>query len=142
MKLLSVIIAAALSLGTLAADKVEDTPHTSYKTASNIPYRDAKDPSRTPYHIERCVRGDASPILLITGGREKEMLGRYEENAYLMRMLKVNGHQDVTLYEMQGYGHGMIEPAMAPMKEFMARVRPAAKQLQPATSDAVAPPPP
>jgi acetyl esterase/lipase len=70
------------------------------------------------------VRGDASPILLITGDREKEMLGRYEENAYLMRMLKINGHKDVTLYEMQGYGHGMVEPAIPPLLEFIARVRP------------------
>ena len=41
------------------------------------------------------VRDDAPPILLITGNRELEMLGRYEENAYLYRMLKVLGHQNV-----------------------------------------------
>lgn len=73
------------------------------------------------------VRGDAPPILLITGDREKEMLGRYEENAYLARMLKVNGHKDVTLYELQGYGHGMVEPALPPMKAFIERVRPTPK---------------
>lgn len=61
------------------------------------------------------VRSEAPPILLITGDRELEMLGRYEENAYFMRMLKVAGHKDVTLYELQGYGHGMVEPAIAPM---------------------------
>ncbi len=61
------------------------------------------------------VRPDAPPILLITGDRELEMLGRYEENAYFMRMLKVAGHKDVTLYELQGYGHGMVEPAIAPL---------------------------
>ncbi len=61
------------------------------------------------------VRPDAPPILLITGDREMEMLGRYEENAYFMRMLKVAGHQEVTLYELQGYGHGMVEPAITPM---------------------------
>ncbi|MCA9246845.1 MAG: alpha/beta hydrolase [Planctomycetales bacterium] len=65
------------------------------------------------------VRPDAPPILLITGDREKEMLGRYEENAYFMRMLKVAGHQDVTLFELQGYGHGMFEPAVAPMLRWM-----------------------
>ena len=47
------------------------------------------------------------------------MLGRYEENAYFMRMLKVNGHKDVTLYELQGYGHGMFDPAVAPMLRWM-----------------------
>ena len=65
------------------------------------------------------ARPDAPPILLITGDREMEMLGRYEENAYFMRMLKVNGHKDVTLYEIQGYGHGMFEPAVAPMLRWM-----------------------
>lgn len=57
------------------------------------------------------VRKDAPPLLLITGDRELEMLGRYEENAYLMRMMKVVGHTQTTLYELQGYGHGMTEPA-------------------------------
>ncbi|MCB0686230.1 MAG: alpha/beta hydrolase [Saprospiraceae bacterium] len=57
------------------------------------------------------VRADAPPILLITGDRELELLGRYEENAYLMRMMKVVGHPDIRLYEMDGYGHGMTEPA-------------------------------
>ena len=57
------------------------------------------------------VRPDAPPIYLMTGDREKEMLGRYEENAYFMRMLKVVGHKDVTLIEFPGYGHGMTKPA-------------------------------
>jgi len=58
------------------------------------------------------VRPDASPLLLITGDRELEMLGRYEENAYLMRMMKVVGHQDTRILELDGYGHGMVEPAI------------------------------
>jgi acetyl esterase/lipase len=57
------------------------------------------------------VRADAPPLLLITGDREMEMLGRYEENAYLMRMMKVVGHKDTRLFELDGYGHGMTEPA-------------------------------
>jgi hypothetical protein len=40
-----------------------------------------------------------------------EMMGRYEENAYLMRMMKVVGHPDTRLYEMDGYGHNMLTPA-------------------------------
>ncbi len=70
------------------------------------------------------VRPDAPPILLVTGDREKEMLGRYEENAYFMRMLKLCGHKDVTLFELQGYDHGMDEPAMRLIKEFVARAVP------------------
>ena len=58
------------------------------------------------------IRNDAPPILLITGNRELEMLGRYEENAYMMRMLKVIGHPNVELMELDGYGHGIGYPSM------------------------------
>jgi len=57
------------------------------------------------------VRADAPPLLLITGDRELELLGRYEENAYLMRMMKVAGHKQSRLLELDGYGHDMAEPA-------------------------------
>ncbi|OXA76621.1 Acetyl esterase/lipase [Flavobacterium aquidurense] len=57
------------------------------------------------------VRADAPPLLLITGDRELEMLGRYEENAYMMRMMKLVGHKQTKLYELDGYGHGMTDPA-------------------------------
>lgn len=60
------------------------------------------------------------PILLITGDRELEMVGRYEENAYLMRMLKLNKHP-VTLYELQGYGHNMTEPAMPLLVNYLKK---------------------
>ncbi|MBV4355565.1 alpha/beta hydrolase [Pinibacter aurantiacus] len=58
------------------------------------------------------VRADAPPMLLITGDREMELYGRYEENAYLNRMMKLAGHKRTTLYELQGFDHGgMAEPA-------------------------------
>lgn len=57
------------------------------------------------------VRVDAPPLLLITGDRELEMLGRYEENAYMMRMMKLAGHKETKLYELEGYGHDMANPA-------------------------------
>ncbi|WP_029268689.1 alpha/beta hydrolase [Flavobacterium sp. KJJ] len=56
------------------------------------------------------VRADAPSLLLITGDRELEMLGRYEENAYMARMMKLVGHKQTKLYELDGYGHGMTEP--------------------------------
>ena len=56
------------------------------------------------------VRADASPLLLITGDRELELLGRYEENAYLARMMKIAGHKQTRLIELGGYGHNMTEP--------------------------------
>lgn len=58
------------------------------------------------------VRADAPPLYLITGDRELEMLGRYEENAYMSRMMKISGHKKTTLYELDGFDHGgMAEPA-------------------------------
>ena len=58
------------------------------------------------------VRQDAPPLILITGDRELEMLGRYEENAYMMRMMKVAGHQKTKLYELDSFDHGgMASPA-------------------------------
>ncbi len=58
------------------------------------------------YHI----RKDAPQILVITGDRELELWGRYEENAYFVRMMKVIGHPDIKLYELQGHDHGETTP--------------------------------
>lgn len=69
------------------------------------------------------VRPDAPPLLLITGDREMEMLGRYEENAYLMRMMKVVGHKDTRLYELDGYGHGMTGPAFPLLLQEVQRIQ-------------------
>ena len=68
------------------------------------------------------VRADAPPLLLITGDREMELLGRYEENAYLARMMKVAGHKNTRLLEMQGYGHMMTEPAFPLVVEEVKRI--------------------
>ncbi|HAL45750.1 MAG: lipase [Planctomycetes bacterium GWF2_42_9] len=59
------------------------------------------------------VRADAPALILITGDRNMELLGRYEENAYMMRMMKVAGHTKTELYEIQGHNHGeMLKPAL------------------------------
>ena len=69
------------------------------------------------------VRKEAPPLLLITGDRELEMLGRYEENAYLWRMMKVAGHADTQLMELDGYNHGqMAEPAHPLLLRFIRRI--------------------
>ena len=58
------------------------------------------------------VRGDAAPMLVISGDRELELFGRYEENAYFVRMLRLNGHKNVDFLEVDGFNHGdMAEPA-------------------------------
>jgi acetyl esterase/lipase len=77
------------------------------------------------------IRSDAPPILLITGDRELEMLGRYEENAYFYRMMKVVGHKDITLFELDGYGHQIPNPAHPLLLKFLERVSKAKKLTAP-----------
>ena len=67
------------------------------------------------------VRKDAPPMLLITGNRELELLGRYEENAYFHRMMKVVEHPDIELMEMDGYGHDMVYPAIPLLVDFVKK---------------------
>lgn len=58
------------------------------------------------------VRADAPPILIISGDRELELYGRYEETAYFWRMLRLSGHKAAWLYELDGFDHGsMASPA-------------------------------
>lgn len=57
------------------------------------------------------VRPDAPPMLLLSGDREMEMLGRYEETAYFWRMMRVAGHADVQLREFDGFDHGNMPEA-------------------------------
>ena len=69
------------------------------------------------------VRADAPPIVIISADREEELYGRYEETAYFWRMLKLVGHKDVTLYELDGYNHGdMATPAHAILKKNIRRI--------------------
>ena len=69
------------------------------------------------------IRPDAPPMVIISGDRELELYGRYEEQTYFWRMLKLVGHKDVTLYEMQGYDHGqMPHPAYHILKDHIRRL--------------------
>jgi acetyl esterase/lipase len=69
------------------------------------------------------VRASSPPMLLITGDAEKELLGRYEENAYMLRMMKLAGHKNTSLFQLQGFDHGgMATPAFPLLlKEVAAR---------------------
>lgn len=59
------------------------------------------------------VKADTPPLILITGDRELEMLGRYEETAYFWRMMQVAGNPHTKLYELDGFNHGeMASPAL------------------------------
>ncbi|MEM8668983.1 MAG: alpha/beta hydrolase [Planctomycetota bacterium] len=69
------------------------------------------------------VRKDAPPLLLITGDREKELLGRYEENAYLWRMMQVVEHPNCQIFELDGYDHGgMAKPAHPLLLDFVKSI--------------------
>lgn len=81
--------------------------HFTVRKEKGIP---EKQPTIDAYAPLYHVRADAPPLLLITGGRELELLGRTEENAYLARMMKINGHPDTRHFELEGYGHDMVVP--------------------------------
>jgi hypothetical protein len=77
------------------------------------------------------VRRDAPPLLLISGDRNQELLGRYEESAYFWRMMKIVGHPDIELIELTGRDHAnMIEPAYEHLLQFV-RERSARIKMKP-----------
>lgn len=69
------------------------------------------------------VRKDCPPYIIITGDAEQELYGRYEENLYMWRMMKLAGHPDVRIYKLDGYNHGdMASPAHHIMKQEISRI--------------------
>lgn len=58
------------------------------------------------------ARKDCPPYIIISGDRNEELFGRYEENAYMWRLMKLLDHPYVEIYELDGYNHGdMAVPA-------------------------------
>jgi acetyl esterase/lipase len=69
------------------------------------------------------TRQEAPPMLLVTGDREMELWGRYEENALLWRMMKLAGHPDTELIEFKGKNHGdMAAPGNLEILRFVEKV--------------------
>lgn len=67
------------------------------------------------------VRKDASPMVLITGDKDLEMLARYEENAHLYALLKALG-QPVTLYQLEGFDHvSVLSPACTLINNYLKK---------------------
>ena len=63
------------------------------------------------------------PTHHIDHGDREEFFGMYEENAYLRRMLKLNGHGHNELIEIGGYGHEITEVGIPLLlKELIANV--------------------
>lgn len=95
---------------------------------SHFAYRQSKGMKDTQPSIDEFaplyyVRADAPPLIIVSGDRELEMLGRYEENAYFWRMMKVAGHQQTYLYELDGYDHGaMADPAFHILKNHIKQI--------------------
>lgn len=83
--------------------------HAAFRGEASIaPERPVIDAFAPLYH----VRADAPPFLMITGDREQELWGRYDENAYMARMMKIAGHTRTRLVEIPGTDHGgMVKPA-------------------------------
>lgn len=81
----------------------------------------------TPYIDEYApmfhIRKDAPPYVIISGDAEEELYGRYEENLYLWRMLKLTGHPYVKIYKLDGYDHGaMAQPGHHILKKEIKQI--------------------
>lgn len=84
---------------------------------------DALQPTIDEFAPLYWVRKDCPPFILICGDRELELYGRYDENQYLARMMKLVGHRHTVLYELDGFDHGtMVHPAFDLLEKHMREV--------------------
>ena len=110
------------------ADSISGLIPFSGQMISHFAYRDMNgignlQPTIDEYAPLFHVRKDAPPLVLITGDREQELFGRYEENAYMWRMMKLTGHPETYLYEIGGYDHGaMAEPAFHILHQHVKKI--------------------
>ncbi len=108
------------SIAALAPFSGQAITHFGYRQQHGIEATRPTIDSLAPlYH----VRGDAPPLIIISGDRELELYGRYEEQAYFWRMMKLNGHTETYLYELDGFNHGkMATPAFHILKNHIAAI--------------------
>lgn len=110
------------------ADSIAALVPFSGHAISHFAYRQSLGMKETQPSIDQFaplyyVRPDAPPLVIISGDREMEMLGRYEETAYFWRMMKVVGHPETYLYELDGFNHGnMVSPACHILKEHIKKI--------------------
>ena len=107
-----------LKMHGIDADRIAGLIPLSGHTITHFTPREEKGvPDKQPV-IDRFaplfhVRSDAPKLVLVTGDKELELLGRYEENAYLARMMQIVNHKKTKLYELQGFNHGgMLDPGL------------------------------
>ena len=110
------------------ADSIAGLIPFSGQMISHFAYRDMRGMSNLQPLVDRYaplfhVRDCRPPLVLITGDRELELFGRYEENAYMWRMMKLNGHEETYLYELDGFDHGaMAEPAFHILHQHIKKI--------------------
>ncbi len=113
---------------SIDADSIAGLIPFSGQAISHFAYRELRGLAPTQPTIDEFaplfhVRPDAPPVVIISGDRDMELYGRYEETAYLWRMLKEVGHKQVSIYEIDGYDHGaMVEPGFHILKNHIERV--------------------
>ncbi|MEM7627616.1 MAG: alpha/beta hydrolase fold domain-containing protein [Planctomycetota bacterium] len=106
-----------LAAHDLDADRIAGLAPYSGHTITHFTVRKERGIPRTQPIVDDLaplyhVRPDAPPVILTTGDRELELMGRYEENAYMVAMMKAAGHQDTVLHEIQGHNHiEMVRPS-------------------------------
>ena len=63
----------------------------------------------------------APPLLFFTGDSDKDWPGRMEGNQLMAKTLKIVRHKDVTIYELEGFGHNhaQVEAAFPIMLEWI-----------------------
>lgn len=108
------------ALAGLVALSPQTITHAAFRAEQGIPpLQPSVDANAPLYH----VRGDAPPVWLVTGDREQELWGRYEENAYFLRMLALVGHRGASLIELPGLDHNqMLAPGLEYLIEEVDRV--------------------
>jgi len=80
--------------------------HFTHRKSQGLTYNQPRIDEMAPvFHV---MTKDIPPVLLITGDRTMDMVGRFEENDYLAAMLVRNKHNDVEIREYQGYRHENI----------------------------------
>lgn len=94
--------------------------HFAKREAEGVGSLDPRIDETAPiYHL----RPDAPPYIMICGDRNIELYGRYEENAFLWRLLTLKGHPDTELYEIDGHNHSeMVTPALLIVKKTVKRI--------------------
>lgn len=111
------------------ADRIRGLIPISAQAATHYTIRkerglDMKVPVIDRYAPLSLVRENLPPMLLITGDRSLELSSRYEENLYLLSLLKEAGNEKAKLYELQGFNHGSVmAPACSLLLEWMKHTK-------------------